>query len=178
MNLSIVKLSPDYEFAPFDCNDKDLNEFLLTDAKPYQDQLLSTSYILEDNNSLVGFFCVSNDRLCQEDTNKWRKIKECVPYPKRRNSYPALRIGRLAIDHKYQGAGYGKKILDYIKIYFLENSPAGCRFLLVDAYLQSVGFYDKNGFDELPTDKPSNKTKLMYYDLHDIRKLMRFKRFF
>ena len=175
MGLSIVKLLPDHEFAPFDCNDKDLNDFWFTDAKLYQDQLLATSYILEDRDEMIGFFCVSNDRLCQEDTTKWRKIKECVPYPKRRNSYPALRIGRLGINQKHQGGGYGKKILDFIKIYFFENSPAGCRFLLVDAYIQSVGFYNKNGFIELPTAKPEHKTKLMYFDLNRIRNLMRYK---
>ena len=172
MDLKFSRLSDDYAFKDFDCNDADLNDFLLNDAKLYQEQLLAVTYILESDDEIVGFFCVSNDRICQEDTTKWRKVKDLVPHRKRRPSYPAVKIGRLAINRKYQKDGYGTKILNYIKFFFLENNKTGCRFLLVDAYLQSVGFYTKNKFIELPNDKPNTDAKLMYFDLNYLRLAM------
>ncbi|MCF0069342.1 GNAT family N-acetyltransferase [Dyadobacter sp. CY261] len=130
---------------------------------------MAVSYLLEVDEDIVGFFCVSNDRICKGDTDKWRKIKDSVPYPKRRNSYPAVKIGRLAIDKKFQRGGFGNRMLEYIKYLFLKNNKTGCRFLLVDAYLQSVNFYSKNGFVELSNDKSDKDTKLMYFDLNYFR---------
>jgi len=169
MNQIFVRLPPDLDLTSFDCADDDLNDFIRRDARLYQSQLLASSYLLKVGEETVGFFCVSNDRLCKDDTNRWRKIKDILPYPKRRNSYPAVKIGRLAIDKKFQRGGFGNRMLEYIKYLILEHSNTGCRFLLVDAYLQSVNFYNKNGFVELSSDKPASDTKLMYFDLNYYR---------
>lgn len=169
MDQRFVRLRPDCNLESSDCADNDLNEFIRRDAKLYQNQLLAVSYVLEVGENTVGFFCVSNDRICKDDTNKWRKIKDSVPHPKRRNSYPAVKIGRLAIDKKFQRDGFGQKMLEYIKYLFLENNKTGCRFLLVDAYSQSVNFYNKNGFIELSNDLPDKDTTLMYFDLNYFR---------
>ena len=59
-------------------------------------------------------------------------------------------------------------ILRYLKNWFRINNKTGCRFLTVDAYAQSLSFYQKNGFKYL-TDKDQEKnTRLMYFDLGTI----------
>jgi predicted GNAT family N-acyltransferase len=166
----LIRLTDDYDFKAFDCGDEDLNDFFFNDSKSYQRSLLAVTYILQSNDEIVGFFCVSNDRICSEDTNigsRWKKVKSLLPFAKRRSSYPAVKIGRFAINEKFQKDGYGKKLMNAIKYSFLVGNKTGCRFIIVDAYLKSVPFYTRNGFIELPTENPDRNrdTKLMYFDL-------------
>ena len=44
----------------------------------------------------------------------------------------------------------------------------GCRFLTVDAYLDAVPFYEKNGFRRMNAEDDDPHTRLMYYDLMDL----------
>ena len=46
-NIRVVRLTQDYQFKSFDCGNQDLNDFLLSDSKPYLKKLLSVTYILE-----------------------------------------------------------------------------------------------------------------------------------
>jgi GNAT superfamily N-acetyltransferase len=166
----LIRLTDDYDFKYFNCEDSDLNDFFLNEAKSYQKSLLAVTYILETNGEIVGFFCVSNDRICAEDASvksRWRRVKDSLSFPKRRSSYPAVKIGRFAINKKFQTGGFGSKLMNTIKYSFVVGNKTGCRFIIVDAYTRSLNFYEKNGFIELPTDGSSrnSETKLMYFDL-------------
>jgi hypothetical protein len=48
------------------------------------------------------------------------------------------------------------------------DSNAGCRFLTVDANLNAVPFYEKNGFVRMNAKDDNPHTRLMYFDLNDI----------
>ena len=48
------------------------------------------------------------------------------------------------------------------------KDKTGCRFLTVDAYLDAVPFYEKNGFHRMNAEDNDPHTRLMYYDLMDI----------
>ncbi|MDO5479475.1 MAG: hypothetical protein Q4G23_09985 [Clostridia bacterium] len=62
--------------------------------------------------------------------------------------YPAVKIGRLAIDEKYKGIGLGNDILDTICIMIKKMSKKlGISFITVDAYCTSHKFYLKNEFE-------------------------------
>ena len=102
-NLSLIRLKVDTIIKPFDCNDPDLNEFLLEDAMKYHEHLLSVTYILEDENNTVGFFSVLNDKIAIDDSSSksyWKRhISKDVPHGKPRSSFPAVKVGRLGI-HK------------------------------------------------------------------------------
>jgi N-acetylglutamate synthase-like GNAT family acetyltransferase len=61
--------------------------------------------------------------------------------------YPAIKIGRLAIDEKYQGFSRGNEILASICELIKEISEEiGVKFITVDAYFKACGFYSKNSF--------------------------------
>lgn len=48
--------------------------------------------------------------------------------------YPGVLIGRLGVNTKYQGKGYGSEILEFIKYWFSDKeNKTGCRFVIVDA---------------------------------------------
>ncbi|MBO6118264.1 MAG: GNAT family N-acetyltransferase [Bacteroidales bacterium] len=166
--IEVVRLTQDFIFADFDCGEDDLNDFLLNDAKNYLKYLISVTYILRNSTDIVGYFSVSNDRISFEDSDKatWRRIRNIFPHRKHRKDYPAVKIGRLAINKKYQGSNYGREILFGIKQMFTTNNRTGCCFVTVDALPSAIGFYEKNGFRPLLKEKPAESVTIpMYFDL-------------
>jgi len=59
------------------------------------------------------------------------------------SSYPATLIGRLGVNQIYLGKGIGTELMEFIKLWLLENeNRTACRFLTVDAYNKNT----HNGF--------------------------------
>ena len=102
--MRIVKLTESHVLKPFDCGDQDLNDFLFNDAKDYYKHRLSVTYLLENETETVAYFSVSNDKLSINESDKptWRKIKPLFNHRKHRGDYPAVKVGRLAVNLKYQ----------------------------------------------------------------------------
>ena len=167
-----MKLTPDYTFKAFDCGNADLNDFLLNDAKLYLAKKLSVTYILEDENGIIGYFSLSNDKLTVNDVGKsiWRKIKRQFDHSKHRSDYPAVKIGRLAVNRLYQDQDIGTDILNFVKTMFTESNRAGCVFVTVDALNDVVGFYSKNSFKVLDPLQMNvgGMTVPMYYNLLEL----------
>jgi GNAT superfamily N-acetyltransferase len=168
---NFIALSPDYPIKDFDCGNKDLNEFLIEDAKDHIKELMATTYLFEYKNETVAFFSLSNDRLCHEDkiasNSGLKKVKNLLPEQKRYKSLPAVKIGRLGVHKNYKGMGIGTQMLLFLKYWFTHGNKTGCRFLTIDAYNENhiVLFYKKNGFEVLSAKDEKEKTRLMYYDL-------------
>ena len=76
-----------------------------------------------------------------------------------------MKIGRLGVSANFQGMGIGNMIIDYLKQLFVDNNRTGCKFITVDAYRQSLPFYEKNYFEYLTTKDLKDDTRLMYFDL-------------
>jgi GNAT superfamily N-acetyltransferase len=134
--------------------------------------LLAVTYVIENDEDTIAFFSLSNDKIAQDTDNKatWRRLKKKFPRAKHRSDYPAVKIGRLGVSGKYSNQGIGTEILDFIKNMFITNNRTGCCFITVDAYRQSEGFYQKNGFKRLnPNEKlKGDDTILMYYSLQEL----------
>jgi predicted GNAT family N-acyltransferase len=164
-----VVLSVDYDIKQFKCKDDDLNSFLLDDAKGYLLSKMAVTYLFEDNisNKTVAYYSLLNDKITFDPERKsfWNKLNRKGANKKRRKDYPAIKIGRLAINQGYIGNGLGSEILTMIKYMFANQNRTGCRFITVDAYSDVTPFYLKCGFDFL-TDKDINDaTRSMYFDL-------------
>ena len=43
-NAGIIRLTAEHDILPFDCGDSDLNDFLVSDAKAYQEGKLGEAY--------------------------------------------------------------------------------------------------------------------------------------
>ena len=171
---SLIRLVDTHDIKPFDCDDDDLNDFLFNDSKNYMSKLLAVTYILESDTDTVAFFSLANDKISLEsipERNKtiWNKFSRIFPNSKRTiMGYPAMKIGRLGVSSKFKSRGIGKGILDYLKEMFITNNRTGCRFITVDAYNQSLGFYEKNGFKFLTESDAGRDTRLMYFDLANL----------
>jgi GNAT superfamily N-acetyltransferase len=168
--LTFKRLEIDTYIKPFESDDAELNEFLLDDAKNYLSQKLAVTYLLENDADTIAYFCLSNDNIRREvDMETWKKINRKVPNSKRKGSYPAVKIGRLAVNKKYERQGIGKKMITLVEqMYLEENQRAGCRFITVDAYHNALNFYLANDF-RFFTEKDAEKpTRIMYFDLASI----------
>ena len=171
-DLTLKRLSLDFEFSDFDCEIQDLNEFLKDDAVNYANELMAVTYLLYDKQQLAAFFTFQNDKISYDVQRKsdWNAVSRVVNNDKRnrRGGYPAVKIGRLGIDKKYKGQKIGTQILDYTKMSFVTNNKTGCRFITVDAYNSPdvITFYEKNRFKMFPAERDNDdKTKAMYFDL-------------
>ena len=176
--MGVIRLAPDYDILPFDCGDSDLNEFLVSDAKAYQERLLAVTYLVEAEDRTTLYFCLSNDKVTMLETSKgfWRKVKALFPHSKHRKEYPAVKIGRLAVDKTFQRSDirWGTVALDYIKRWMVDGNKTGCRFITVDAYREAVPFYVRNGFKFMGTTEKDryetgkDHTIAMYFDLAEV----------
>ena len=164
---------------PFNCGSKsDLNDFLtetslfVPNATNYEKELLAVTYVVEDldTHSNVAYFSLLYDKVEREfvDTTLWNRMSRKIPNAKRRSSYPALKIGRLAVSQEYKGHDIGTKIINYIEAKCLNERFAGCRFITVDAYRDAEGFYQKCNFKYLVSADQGDETVLMYIDLKEV----------
>jgi len=170
--MRLARLEELEKIKPFDCGDADLNGFLCDDAAYYQRQLLANTFVLEDERQTIAYFCLLNDKISQTTIarNLWRKIRKTLPHEKHLGSYPAVKIGRLAVSMQYKGKGLGTDLLSAIKQMLVNNTAvSACRFLTVDAYKDALPFYQKNGFRLLVNDiEEEQYTVPMYFDLKEL----------
>lgn len=169
----LKRLNPEDLRPPFDCDDDDLNEFFTKDSIVSGKELLSVTYVLEQNNKTIAFFSVSNDSIKKENVplSKFKKLVRPIPHEKRYSSLPAVKVGRFATCKGLQRQGIGTALLDFIKVWFTKGNKTGCRFIIVDAYNKphTARFYQKNGFEFLVEDDLNDETRLMFFDLIKFR---------
>lgn len=173
------------EAGEFSCGNDDLDEFFRNDCILYSKTLFGKSYCFHsigDSKNVICFFTVSNASIFTNHLPNARKkrIAKSIPQEKRDLIYPAVLIGRLGVNCKYQHLHIGSELLDFVKAWFTEpRNKTGCRYLVVDAYNTDItlAFYAKNGFSFIFSTEEQEKkyrnitsdetlrTRLMYYDL-------------
>jgi len=173
--IDIIRLEESTLITSFDCGDIDLNDFLHNDAKNYLSSMLAVTYLVKIDNEIAAFFCLSNDSLTRttiltnEEKALWNRVGRKIPNSKRRRTYPAVKIGRLAVAKEYAGFGIGRQIIrSIVMIYISKQHHAGCRFITVDAYQKALNFYEKNKFQYLTTKDIDDDIRTMYFDLKTI----------
>ena len=151
--LKIIKADKDIlRSVEFDCGDEDLNEFLLEDSFINIDNSLSKIYLCLYENKVVAFFSLSADSI---------KINEKLEIAYR--TYPAIKIGRLAVHKDFQGMHIGSILIDWVVGFCLElRKDIGVRFISVDAYNKEkiISFYNYNLFEALQPEKNKNKNNM------------------
>jgi predicted GNAT family N-acyltransferase len=168
LEWELVRLEETMEIKPFESADEELNDFLFNDAKKYLSSLLAVTYLIQTKDETIAYFCLANDRVMKDDDERtvWNKINRTIPNEKRRKSYPAVKIGRLAVSKNYAGLGFGNFMIDTVgEMYTNNQQQSGCRFITVDAYNNALGFYGKNDFKFLTDKDKTSETRAMYFDL-------------
>ena len=144
------------ELKSFSCGNKDLDRFLTRHAFVNDQNGYGKTFILVDNEKILGFFTLCSSSI------------QCEEYPAfnshlfPRYPIPCIRIARLAVKKEFQGKGIGKELLKQAFIRIVNvASTVGVRLVVVDAKESSKSFYEKYGFMRLKEDK------LTYYLLID-----------
>ncbi len=154
-----------FNIPAFDCIDPDLNEFLKTDCPRYREQRLSHTKVAIYTSRVVGFIAMLADSISLVDEErKWLILKDI-----KIQQVPALKVGRLGVDKDFRHKGIGSALMQYsVAVAFRMNSElgVGCRFITVDAYTESISFYERLGFIRSQHKVYKNrKHPNMYYDI-------------
>ncbi|MBP3246362.1 MAG: GNAT family N-acetyltransferase [Prevotella sp.] len=142
---------------PFVCGDDDMDEFFQKDALDYTRYKMGKSYCFrmnDDMETIVACFTVSNDsiRIYDLPSSRRNAMWGITNREKMLTRYPGVLVGRLAVASQFAGRGVGSEVLDFIRMWFLdESNKTGCRFAIVDAKNESkiLNFYERNGFKTL-----------------------------
>jgi GNAT superfamily N-acetyltransferase len=157
-NLSKLSLGKE-EFTP-------LKIFLRKAALNFHQCNIAKTYVLVDDSDRVwGYVTLMNSEIILNENQRPQEIYASSRY----EAFPAVKIARLAIDKALQGQGFGKYFLEWsISLVRDKISPhVGCRFLVVDAKLHSISFYEKAGFSLFNPGVP-DEHPLMFLDLYHI----------
>ncbi|MCR5316541.1 MAG: GNAT family N-acetyltransferase [Bacteroidaceae bacterium] len=145
------------ECHPFVCGDDDMDEFFQKDALDYTLYRMGKSYCFrmkDDLQTIVAFFTVSNDsiRIYDLPSSRRNAMWGITNREKMLTRYPGVLVGRLAVSSQFSGMGVGSEVLDFIRMWFLdESNKTRCRFAIVDAKNEPevLRFYEHNGFKPL-----------------------------
>lgn len=150
--VTIRKLDEHDDLSYFTSYNEDLNDFLKNDALQYQEQLTATTYVAEYRDRIIGYVSILMDSIKSKTMQKEDRITEMqVSY------YPAMKIGRLAVDKRYENKGLGRLLV-------LNAKNVACRLVIVDAKTEAVEFYKKLKF-RLIRKHEKKKYPTMYFNL-------------
>ena len=164
--VRIERFRENADVRSFDCGNRELNDFLTTDeVSRYEEARLGNTYLvyLQGAGELLGYFTISNESLRIE---YFRGIKSfSIPGEIRVSTIPGIKVGRLAVSIRHQKRQVGTIILRYITGLALETQAA-TRILFLEAYPESIEFYQRFGFLVIEHQNLRHRrNRMMWFDL-------------
>lgn len=151
--MSVRKLSKGDDLSSFECGVNRLDHFLRAYAWQNQNDLyIGVTYVALRGSTVAGYATVSPSEL-RIDERASTLFSEGGPS----YAYPVLRLGRLAVDKRYQGQGIGQDLVQHVFLQAVKMKDIfGCTGVLVDALSEKTTFYERLGFLrlELRAGKP------------------------
>ena len=149
--MQVLPLTGSHDRRGFDCGRQELNGWLRQVARQHQDKGLSKTYVAiseEAPDRICGYYALTLAELeSRHLPQAWRK-----KLPRR---IPGVRLGRLAVDKRYQGKCLGELLLldALIRVQRIYTQAGGIG-LFVDALDElAAGYYRQFGFVSAP-DNP------------------------
>ena len=149
--MQVLPLTGSHDRQGFDCGRQELNDWLRQVARQHQDKGLSKTYVAtreEAPSRICGYYALTLAELESRHLPQvWRK-----KLPRR---IPGVRLGRLAVDQRYQRKGLGEVLLvDALIRARRIHIEAGGIGLFVDALdEQAAGYYRRFGFVSAPDNR-------------------------
>lgn len=146
--MRILSLTGDHNRQSFDCGRAELNDWLRRVARQHQDKGLSRAFVAiqeESPASICGYYALTLTEIDHRHLPDTIRKKS----PQR---IPGIRLGRLAVDQRYQGKKLGELLLvDALTRARRIHEEAGVVGLFVDAIDErAAGFYRHFGFTAAP----------------------------
>ena len=141
------KLNSSHQIADFDSGNAPLDDWLKRRALKNELEGASRTYVLCVGEVVVAYYCLANGAVAQ--TAATGRVRRNMPDP-----IPVMVIGRLAVDHRWQGQGIGRALLRDAILRTLQAAEiAGIRAILVHAISEDAKqFYENCGFTASPLD--------------------------
>ncbi|MDA8426991.1 MAG: GNAT family N-acetyltransferase [Treponema sp.] len=143
MKLSLVPVSKELQKAPFDCGYPVLNDYLRLYALKNDRLSIGKTFVaVDEGEGVVGYMTLSSAQV------EARSLPEAMRAKLPRYPVPAFRIGKLAVDTKFQGQGVGAWLLrQALEKALVVSTEVGLYAVIVDAIDEKAkGFYQKYGF--------------------------------
>jgi ribosomal protein S18 acetylase RimI-like enzyme len=165
--LEVRHLGADDAALPLDVDpsDEDLADFLRTDARRLQEQGVAGTYLSIYEGKLEGYITILTDAVVLETRERKKLALSSHDHP----VVPAIKIARLAVNAAFRAThrGLGSTLVQFARskaLAVLEH--AGCRLLTVDAYPESVAFYEALGFARCRAEPYRNRKNVsMWLDV-------------
>jgi len=159
--MTVHILNDEDDLSSFECKNKEINDFIHNEAKQFQNERLGVSYIFSYEGKPVGFVTLS-----MADLRKG-KMKSEDRLVIGKENYPALQISQLAVCAKLERKDIGTELCNFSlgKAYNF-SEKVGCRFLVLNAKRDVVGFYEKYGFKLLPKQE-ERREPVMFLNIFD-----------
>ncbi|MDR6779320.1 GNAT superfamily N-acetyltransferase [Paenibacillus peoriae] len=120
---------------------KDMNYFLQNEALVEQDEGYNTTFLVKRNGELRAYMslCADAIRLDYSERNNG-----AIAY----DTFPSLKIARLAVHKDYHKYGYGKFLINYAvgKAFSIRNEFCGIKFITLDCFQHRLSYYENIGF--------------------------------
>lgn len=169
-NYHFETLGENHDLSGFECDSKDLEDFLKNDALVQQKDKINITKLIVCDDVIIGFVSLLTDTIPLKNVRNEKSRIELKPHfnsniekVSKNKPLPAVKIGRFAIDKKYTGHGLGTHILRNVinSIRKLSNNQVGLRFIIVEAYASAYTFYAfHNHFSNLKKDDKTIEEKL------------------
>jgi GNAT superfamily N-acetyltransferase len=145
-NIEIRLLARDDDRSDFSCGQPALDRFFEHYAGQNQFRLhVSVTYVAVLAGRIVGFATVAVAAIERETVPSARLRKRLPGYP-----LPVLRLARLGVDTRAQGAGIGRALLRHVmRLALDQRDRLGCVGVVTDAKPDAIGFYRSLGFVSL-----------------------------
>ena len=114
-------------------------------------------YLIEKNEKTIG--CVMNS---EKQSKVYKKVKWITENKKN------LYVHRLAVDPKYQGKGYGIKLMDFVERNALKNNFISIRLDTFSKNKRNVKFYKKRGYIKIEDIYFPNQSIYPFYCLEKL----------
>lgn len=158
--LYIRELKHEDDLSKFNSSSSDLNDFLKNDALRYHKKMIGKTFVCIYKDEIIAYMTLLTDSIRVREIQDIDREEEIqVSY------YPAMKIGRLAVDNQFEGKGVGTFLLKAAVGKAIELSKhVACRFIILDSKRESIGFYKKHFF-KLIKKYERKKYPTMYFDL-------------
>lgn len=137
-----------HDVSDFRCQHAELAEWLRDRARRNQSNSASRTYVMCEGARVVGFYSLAAGSVERQRTPT-AAMRRNMPEP-----IPAIVLGRLAIDERWQGRGLGADLLsDAVQRSLIAAQTIAARVLICHAVdAQARGFYVHHGFQQSPMD--------------------------
>jgi GNAT superfamily N-acetyltransferase len=147
-----VPLTAEHDLAEFSSGEVLLDSWLRDRALANMEMAASRTYVTcpPDSLTVIGYYALCMGQMLNREVTG--SMRRNMP-----RQIPAVILGRLAIDQRWQGRGLGKALLlDAVQRSVRAAKEVSARLLIVHAISQAATeFYLHHGFVRLPLETPT-----------------------